>query len=78
LSKVCDLNFARTTGVQTDGFITMDCRLNTTKYANKELSYGFNLKSLNFEQRLLGNRNYDIDVYIPGRTFKVWRSFSEA
>lgn len=67
LSKACDVNFLKTVD---NGFFNLDCKLNTTKYPGVELSYGINAQSKNLQQRLLGNKNYDITVYVPGRTLK--------
>lgn len=67
LSKVCDVNFQKTAD---NGFLNLDCRLNTTKYPGRELGYGFNAQSLNLQQRMLGNRNYEVKLFVPGRTLK--------
>lgn len=48
----------------------MDCRLNSTKFPGKEIGYGFNAESKNLQQRMLGNRNYQVKMFIPGRVLK--------
>jgi len=66
-SKKCELNI----GSKTDYYNSFNCRLNSSRVPDVELTYGYNLKAINPNDYLLGKRGIELDVVIPGRTLRA-------